>query len=49
MAKTVGSKALSALIVGKRAVKQSSNMTLNQGLEFEKATFYPLLQTKGAK
>lgn len=40
---------MSALITGKRAVKQSSDMNLSQGLQFEKSTFYPLMATKGAK
>lgn len=40
---------MTAIIIAKKAVKQASNMTTNQGLEFERDVFYSMLNTKAAK
>ena len=45
----MGSKSLISLMVAKKAIKQSSNTTLDQGLEYEKALFYPIFGSKGVK
>ena len=49
IAEKIASKALTSLIIAKKSVKQAMNMTLNQGLEFEKDVFYSMLNTKAAK
>lgn len=48
-AEKIASKALTATIIAKKSVKQSSNVTLNQGLDYEKDVFYSMFNTKAAK
>jgi len=47
--KKITEKAVSTMMIAKRAVKFASESNLTQGLDFEKSTFYPMLATKAAK
>lgn len=47
--KKITEKAVSTIMVAKRAVKFASESNLTQGLDFEKSTFYPMLATNAAK
>lgn len=47
--KKITDKAVSSVMIAKRAVKFASESNLTQGLDFEKSTFYPMLATKAAK
>ena len=38
-----------ATSLAKKSVKQSSNMSMDQGLDYEKAVFYSMFSTKAAK
>lgn len=49
IAKKIASKALTTMIVTKKAVKHASNTTLNQGLDYEKALGYSMLASKAFK
>lgn len=49
LSEKIAGKALTATIIAKKAVKQASNMTMSQGLEYEKDVFYGMLNTKAAK
>lgn len=49
MGEKIANKALTSVIIAKRSIKQGSNMTMNQGLEYERDVFYSMLNTKAAK
>ena len=38
-----------ATMLAKKSIKQASNMTMQQGLDYEKAVFYSMLSTRAAK
>lgn len=49
MAEKISQKSITALITAKMAVKASVELSQRQGEEFERAIFYPLFLTEGAK
>lgn len=49
LAAQIAEKPLKALIAAKSAIKQSSELSLSQGVRYERTIFYPLYDTKGTK
>lgn len=48
-AQKIASKSVTAIITAKMAVNASVDFPLHQGEQFERAIFYPLFTTEGAK
>ena len=42
-------KPLSALIAAKKVIKESENLSMKDGVQLERDTFYPLYDTPGVK
>ena len=42
-------KPLSALIAAKKAIKESENLSMREGVDLERKIFYPLYDTEGMK
>lgn len=49
LATTISSKSAASLITAKRAVNSSADLSLTEGMNYERSIFYPLLTTSGAK
>ena len=49
LATQISEKPLKTLIAAKQAIKQSQELSLSQGVRFERTVFYPLYDTAGTK
>jgi enoyl-CoA hydratase/carnithine racemase len=49
LATQISEKPLKALIAAKSAIKQSAELSLSQGVRYERTIFYPLYDSKGTK
>ena len=49
LARIISEKPIRALKTAKRAIKESDELPLEQGIRLERKLFYPLLNSRGAK
>lgn len=49
LAKTIAAKALTSLIIAKKAIRIAGETSLQSGLDYERTVFYPLSTSKASK
>jgi len=49
VAAEITQKPLSALLAAKKVIKESENLSMNDGIALERKVFYPLYDTPGVK